>query len=67
MRYRLTEPAQMHGTRRECGYEFTLEEGERGPMRTVVRAHDRLAVLDDNKRILGDYVDVPTYVPVEEA
>ena len=64
-RYRLTGRAQMHGTVREPGYEFMLEEGERGPMKTLIHGHDVVDVAHDNTRLLGQYEDVPIYEAVD--
>ena len=58
---RLTARAQMHDALREPGYEFTLADGELGPHKTVVRAHETINVGADNKRNLGQYEDVPLY------
>lgn len=50
-RYRLTARAQMDGMVRDPGYEFSLEDGQKGPMRT-----ERIAG--------GKDADVPLYVEV---
>lgn len=69
--YRLTARAQMHGTVREPGYVFTLEDGELGPHRTVV-ASDHGAQVGGHYRIGGEadkiqeLKDVPLYEEFEE-
>lgn len=70
-RYRLTAKAEMHGTVRDPGYVFTLEEGQLGPHRTVV-ASDHGAAVGGHYRIGGDsdkhdiLTDVPLYEELKE-
>ena len=57
-RYMLTTRAQIGGALREPGFEFTLEEGQKGPMRSVV-ASDHGSNHDGQP---GELRDVPLYV-----
>jgi hypothetical protein len=65
-RYRLTARAQMHGEVREPGYVFTLEDGVKGPHRTV-RADDASKQIAEHFSVGPDLVDVPLYEPVADA
>ena len=69
-RYRLLARAQMHGTLREPGYEFTLAEGERGPHKGVHVSHDKVdndpANGIDANRIVGNAIDIPLYEEIKE-
>jgi hypothetical protein len=68
-RVRLTAQAYLDGALREPGYEFFLPEGEKGPMRTVRRHHERIDVARDNLRIDAASADEPLFedVPVPVA
>lgn len=64
-KYRLLARAQLHGEVREPGYIFTLEDGEKGPHRTV-RSSDHGAQLVDHIAQASDLVDEPLYEEVKE-
>ncbi len=62
--YELMARAQMHGALREPGYRFTLEDGEKGPHRTVVASNHGAQVA--NQDAVGGVVDEPLYREVTE-
>lgn len=66
-RVRLTAQAQVDGALREAGYEFFLPEGEKGPMISIRKSHDRIDVKDDATRLVGEVVDEPAYEVVTDA
>jgi len=60
-RCRLLARAQISGEVRDPGFEFELADGEVGPSRTIVAAHETIDVLNDSKRIHPPLVDEPLY------
>jgi hypothetical protein len=60
-RCRLLVRAQMNGGICEPGHLFDLADGELGPHKTVIHAHERLDIANDAQRLLPDYVDEPLY------
>ena len=58
-RYRLTARAEMHGEVRDPGYVFTLEDGQKGPHRTVSPRPDGSVAAVGNAP--GQMVDEPLY------
>jgi hypothetical protein len=64
-RYRLTARAQFHGEVRDPGYVFTLEDGERGPHRTVSAANPGAQIADHIGGETG-MVDEPLYVEISD-
>jgi hypothetical protein len=61
MRIRLLEQAEVDGALREAGYEYDLPDGVKGPHRVERISHDKIEVLNDSNRILGEHKDVPLY------
>lgn len=60
-RCRLLVPAYLGDTLCEAGTEFLLADGRLGPHQTVMDRHEKLDIVNDNRRILPDYVDEPLY------
>jgi hypothetical protein len=66
-RYRLLARAEMHGEIRDPGYEFSLEEGLRGPHRTIVADNRGAMIADhDHPDRPQRLVDEPLYVEIVE-
>jgi len=67
-RYRLLAKAFMDGAVREPGHEFTLEEGQLGPHRTVVHGADTVHMEADRDadREVPKARDEPLYEEIEE-
>ena len=65
MRCRLKEQAFIDGGLRDPGYEFVLPEGVRGPHRAMRKSFDRIDVLRDSNRLLGEMEDEPLYEEVK--
>jgi len=63
-KYRLLAKAQIDGEVREPGYVFTLPEGVKGPMKTIITKHDQHNPIG-GERILGKYEDIPLYEEVK--
>ena len=60
-RCRLLVRAQIGGSLREPGQEFTLPDGVLGPHRSIMTSHERIDINNDARRLLPDYENEPLY------
>jgi len=60
-RCRLLARAQIGAALLEPGTEFSLKDGEIGPCKTTMYAHETIDLAHDSRRVPPEYVDEPRY------
>src|SRR5882672_8762137 len=60
-RCRLLARAQIGAALLEPGTEFSLKDGEIGPCKTTMYAHETIDLAHDSRRVPPEYVDEPLY------